>query len=199
MRLATALLLALSAESDGSAAEHAQYLRVHKEWVRLHESPDVEAHLVIDPREHAMWIEDHGNVHDRFAVGLPQGFRWYAFHVTQNGIVERSFPVRLTAPRPDIVDESKEEQLWVIGVAGNESRQFSFSASRFGTGFHAGSGSMIGVVTFHLPAASGVGETFKYKSFLASQSPRPMKPKEAIRKDEFSLRVKRRSTAPNAE
>lgn len=199
MRIAIALLIAVSAGSNGAAAEHDQYPRLRTEWTRLHESPDATAQLVIDPREHAMWIEDHGNVDIKFAANLPQGFRWYAFHVTQYGIVERSFPVRLISPHPDIEDESKEEQLWVIGVGKNKSQQFSISASCSGTRFHAGSGNLIGDVTFHLPAASDGRESVKYKSFLAPQSPLLIKPKEAIRKDEFSVRVKRRSAAPNAE
>jgi hypothetical protein len=199
MRLAITLIIAVSAASDGAAAENAAYLRVHKKWLRLHESPDAQAQLVVDPREHAMWIEDHGNVHDKSAVDLPRGFRWYAFHVTQKGIVERSFPIRLTDPRLDINDELKEEILMIIGVAKNSSQQFSFSASRSGIGFHVGSGSMIGDVTFHLPAASRLNTGIKYKSFLAPQSPRLIKPKETIRKDEVSVRVVRRRTPPIAE
>lgn len=200
MRLAVALLIAACFAPDVAEAEHAQFIRVHKEWLRLHEqTSDAQAELVIDPRHNAMWIEDDGNAHDTFAVDLPPGLRWYAFHITQAGIVERSFPVRLTNPRSDIHDESKEEQLWVIGVAENRSHQISFSASRSGTGFHVGSGSMIGDVTFRLPAALPDERTIKFNSFLASQSPRSMKSRELISKDEFSVLVARRRTPPNVE
>ena len=198
MSLVVAVLLTLSVTSGTAQAEHAEYIRVHSEWVRLHETTDSQAQLVFDPREGAMWIENHGEIDEGFAVGLQQGLRWYAFHVTQNGVVERSFPIRLIAPRAEIEDEAQEETLLVIAVGDGQGQQFSFSAARSAIGFHVGSNMIRGDVTCHLPALLDA-QPPKYKSFLAPQSPRLSKAKEAIKKKLFGVRIKRRTTAPNAE
>ena len=192
-----AFLAVVAAPATEPGAEHAKYTRVHKEWLRLHEADGPQAQLIVDPRKNAMWIEKRGEVHKGYAVDLPEGFRWYAFRVAQDGIIEQSFPIRLTTPRTEIKDESEEESLWVIAMADEEGFQLSFSATRSGIGFHTGTGSRTGDVTIHLPAA--LPNPTKYRSFVAPQSPRATKPKDFIQMKEFAVKVKRRTTGPNAE
>jgi hypothetical protein len=187
------------AEHERVTAEHQRFLRVYHEWQRLDRAPDAVAHLVIDPREHAMWIEDHGKVLEDFVVDIPAGYHWYAFHITQTGIAERTFPLRLTRAWRDVKDEAQEEQVWAVGVAKDQSMQITCSASRSGNGFDVGSGSMIGDVTFRLPALPSDGKAPQFDSFLAPYSPRPTQPKEELRKPEITFRVTRRSTPANAE
>lgn len=187
------------AAHDRAMAEQQRYLHVYHEWQRLDRVSDAQAHLVIDPREHAMWIEDHGKVLEGFVVDIPEGYRWYAFHITQNGIAERSFPLRLTKAWRDVKDEAQEEQVWALGVAKDRSMQITSSASRSGNSFGVGSGNMIGDVTFSLPALSPDGKAPRFDSFLAPHSPRPAKPKEEIRKPEITFRVTRRAAPANAE
>ena len=199
MGIAIAVLLAsLGANHDVQLQK--EYLKVHAEWRRLHEAPNAEAQLVVDPREHALWIEDRGNVHHNSVVDLPRGCRWYAFHVTSVGIVERSFPVRLTHARKDVQDKSQEEVLWVIGVGKNRSWQFSFAASQSsGWVFHVGSGSPVKEITFDLPDVSPGENQSIHRSFLARQSPFQKKPAELIKKPEFNLRVVRRAEPRKAD
>ena len=192
-----AILVAMATQAHEADAEHAKYLRLHKEWMRLHEADGSPSQLIVDPRINAMWIETQGEVHNGSTVELPKGFRWYAFHVSQDGVTIRSFPIRLEAPRAATNDESTEELLWVVAMADQKAFRLSFSATRSGTGFHVGSGSRTGDVTIQLPAA--LAKPTEYKSFVASQGPRASEPKDFIQMREFAVQVKRRTTPPNAE
>lgn len=196
MGIALAFLATICATVNTPETDHAKYTRLHKEWLRLHEADERTAQLIIDPRQSAMWIESRGEVHKEYVVDLPEGFRWYAFHVSHDGITERSFPLRLTRPRPDIEDEAKEEHLWVIALTDEEGFRLSFSATRSGIAFHTGLGSRTGDVTIHLPARQS--KPTEYKSFVAPQSPRMTEPKDLIQMEEFAVRVERRTAAPNA-
>ncbi len=198
MSLAIALLCAVSTPPTDDSAVHDKYLRVHKEWLHRHEAADAKTQLVVDPREHAMWIEDNGDIDGKHIAHLPRGFQWYAFHVTQEGIVERSFPVRLSHPRRDVKHESHQESLLVIGLSKNSSYQLTFSASRYGTGFHVGTGSKIaGAITIPLPRKPNavVGQSFR--SFVVPQSPITSQPQEAIDKGHFAIRIARRPDRPS--
>lgn len=192
-----AFLAASCATGNTAEADHAKYIRVHREWLRLHEADERQARLIVDPLKNAMWIENHGKVQNEYLVDLPKGFRWYAFHVSQDGISERSFPLCLTKPRADIEDESEEEALWVVAMADKASFRLSFLASRSGIAFHAGSGSRTGDITIDLPAA--LPKPTKLLSFVAPQSPRVSQPKDFFQMKEFAVQVKRRTTPPNYE
>ncbi len=197
MNLAIPIVVAAVAAAPAANAKHARYMEVHREWVRIHslEARPPNAPLVIDPREQAMWIEVDGKVHGNSTVALPAAAQWYAFHVTERGIIERSFPVRLTRPQTNVSDNASAEQLWIVGVSKNQSWQCSFSASESAHTFHVGSGSGIDEITLRLPAkpAAPAAARDPLRSFVAVQSPRTPQPRETIQTKHFVVRVVRES------
>ena len=118
---------------------------------------------------------------------LPQGYRWHAFHIPQDGIAECSFPMRLTCWRRNIENRSQEEPLGVIGTAANKCFQISFGASCGGTTFHVGTGSMISQIKLRLPTRSAPTAKQDCESFLATQTPHRPGHREYIEKDDFSI------------
>lgn len=183
------------------ASARADCKEVYDEWVRIHHIdavPDsvrsVNAQLVVDPRELAMWIEEDGVIHrDHGVANLPEGLDWAAFQITNRGIVECSFPLRLSRPRTN--DESGE-CLMVIGTSPNHrSLRFTISATKSANGFDIGSGFHISPkspITVRLPAR--IVESNAPQSFIIPQSPRARDPKESIQTEHFGITVIRETT-----
>lgn len=191
MLILASAFLALGFGTSGlDQAMQVECRQVYKEWLRLHKTSDAQSHLVIDPREHSMWIEHAGQVHDTSVVALPRGFRWYAFRISNHGIVKRLFPLRLTTPRPDI-DEDSSESIFVIAISKDKTHRLSLSAHRSGNTFNVGSFSGIGDVTFALPQTPKAGTPIDFKSFVANQSPHAARPRELVANKDISLRVVR--------
>jgi hypothetical protein len=196
MLLSITILVAAISAQPADTAKHAKYLEVHHEWQRIHRLEDgpVNAQLIIDPRKHAMWIEKDGKVHrHNGVVDLPKDCEWTAFHITNRGIVELSFPVRITNPRNNIQDDSTVEALWIIGVSEGRSWQFSFSATQSAHTFHVGSGSPIGTITVPLPAKPIGLDTAResLRSFVAPQSPWKPQPMEELKSKQVAIRIVR--------
>jgi hypothetical protein len=193
MGIAIAVLLALPGASQDTQLQ-AEYLRVHGHWLNLHlhEGTDINARLVFDPREHAFWIERGHRVDKESIAELPRGLRWYAFHITSSGIVERTFPVTLIRPRTDVESESQEEQLCMIAVGADRYWQFSFAALKSGWSFHSGTGNRIDEFAVELSAKPQPSAEATPSLFLKPQSPFQKKTVEMIKKPQFTIRVTRR-------
>ena len=183
------------------ASARADCKEVYDEWVRIHHIdavPDsvrsVNAQLVVDPRELAMWIEEVGVIHrDHGVANLPEGLDWAAFQITNRGIVECSFPLRLSRPRTS--DESGESVM-VIGTSPNHwSLRFTISATKSSNSFDIYSGSLISStspITVRLPAR--IAESNALQSFIVPQTPRAGDPKESIQTKHFGMTIIREST-----
>ena len=202
------------AEHTRYVEENAQYLRLHKEWLRLHYvidpppvSPDKlpkgTAELVLDPRKNAMWIEDKGEVHEDFVLELPSRLRWHAFHVTRLGVVERQFPIRLVRPRLALNVEAPQtkqtDTVMVFGIAeGQPFRMFTFSASTTGGTSFSGPGWSSPVakarfpVTLHFPKKSSDDLNLMDCGILSPELPRKSRPRDFVDKGDVSIRIVRR-------
>ncbi len=174
---------------------------VYDEWVRIHRidaAPDdvrsVNAQLVLDPRELAMWIEEDGAIHREHGVAnLPEGLDWTAFQITNRGIVECSFPLRLSRPRTS--DESGESVM-VIGTSPNHwSLRFTISVTKSSNSFDIYSGSPISStspITVRLPER--ITESNALLSFIVPQTPRAGDPKESVQTKHSGITIIREST-----
>lgn len=197
----TFAILAILSGLIGTPPAHADYKEVYEEWVRIHNiaaAPDnarsVNAQLVVDPRELAMWIEEDGAIHrDHGVAHLPEGLDWVAFQITNRGIVECSFPLRLSRPRTS--DESGE-CVMVIGTSPNhQSWRFTISATKSSNSFGSGSGSPISSkspITVRLPAR--IADSNALQSFIVPQTPHARDPKESIQTKHFGITIIRETT-----
>jgi hypothetical protein len=192
------ILVLFSAITAPPAAtpDHAKYKEVFAKWQCIHEleGQSANAQLVIDPRERAIWIENDGTIHREHGFAdLPEGFEWSAFHITNRGIVECSFPVRLA--RPSIKNDSGSEELWIIGASKSQGWQFSFSSNTPARGYHIGSGSPIKTLTFRQPphSVTSNADPASLRSFLVPQTPRTRESKESIQAKHFSIHIVRES------
>ena len=192
-------ILAVLSGLIGTPPEHANYKEVYDEWVRIHNvaTASVNAQLVIDPRELAMWIEEDGAIRrDHGVANLPEGLDWVAFQITNRGIIECSFPLRLSRPRTS--DESGE-CVMVIGTSQNQTWDFTFSGTKLSNSFGIGSGSPINSkspITVRLPAriAESNAAPDGLHRFIAPQTPQTLEPKESIQTKHFTIKIVREIT-----
>lgn len=176
-----------------------QHRAVHDEWLQLHKkSPSANAQLIFDPREHAaaMWIEQNGVAYrpKKVVADLPANFDWYAFHVTNDGIAQLSFPVRVMRPKLSRPGDRESEQIWIIGASEDQTIQFHLAPEKRGHAFGAGgTGSPIDTVDVQLPQQPPDARQPKQlqNSTLAPQSPKPLTYNEQIKTRHFTFSVKR--------
>ena len=153
---------------------------VRDQWLQLHEENpgSATANLVIDPREHAMWIEQDGKIYrpDTAVAELPTGMHWCAMHVTYAGITELSFPIRILRPRPSPAAGRCLESIMLFGKSYdrsmhmfvvNEGRGFSVGFGLGGTEPHKGT------VSRHQRPSGDHELRQSTKQMLAAQSPKP--------------------------
>jgi hypothetical protein len=114
MKAMTILLLAASFVGPPVDPEDPSRLRSLKAtWNEMHaklsaEKPTINAFIVLDPREDAIWIEKDGKVDPEHVRSLPRDMEWSAFYVGEEGAAEIKFPVRVRRfysskqhPRPE--------------------------------------------------------------------------------------------------
>lgn len=178
---------------DGEQQDAKQYTGLHTEWMRLHDSGESTARLKIDPAKRSMWLKCRGERQEKLAVSLPSGLTWYAFQISNQGLRQVTFPLRLQEPREQVEKDSAGESLLIVGMGKDQGFRMSFSATTSGIGFHSGSGNRTGDITVYLPAK--VEGPTKYKSFVASDSPRHTNWRESIQTKDFALQIQRRPAA----
>jgi len=176
------------------ARQH-KILAVQKEWLNLHWNAKtaVDAQLVIDPRVRGMWIETGGQVRENSEVALlPQATQWTAFYITNRGITERSFPLRIRTPRSE-TDDEQGEIIYIIGASEENTWVISMCARKTGHMFHAGHGSKRGDIKLRLePRHAPADEReAQFNSILAAQSPWKAKWSESHQTEHFKISIER--------
>jgi hypothetical protein len=193
--LRSAFLLSAIPALAAAPAEHLKFKRIHDEWVHLQETnaSSTSSQLVIDPRVRAMWIENNGVAQDGFSAPLPPGVEWSAFYISNRGIAECAFPVRLSHSQKAREKDSASEQMWICGSSPNQSWQLSFSARGTAREFHIGSGSAIDLVTLRMPAISEAmkADNGLTHGFLDRRTIRIHEPRESVQAIGLEIRLVR--------
>lgn len=156
------------------------YTALHHSFRDL-QNKDGDTNLCIDPREGAMWLETKGRIIPSEVRRLPSGMKWKAFHVTQDGLAEIVFPVRIDRPREDVTAVRDTEAIFVLGVGEKEGMNLSFSAAPSGKNlFNVGLGSGIRSMEIRLPQKETNYKIQKDLLMLLPSTPHELKYAEAL-------------------
>ncbi|XZE45030.1 hypothetical protein SH467x_000231 [Pirellulaceae bacterium SH467] len=166
------------------------YTALHQSFRDL-QNKEGDTNLCIEPRKEAMWVETDGRIIPSEVRQLPSGMEWRAFHVTQNGLAEIGFPVRIGRPREDVTAVLDSEEIFVIGVGEGETLNMSFSATPAGNGFNVGFGYGIRSMEIRLPQKDIKHTLQKDLLMLLPSTPRELKYTEALELLGISVRVVR--------
>jgi len=130
------LLLTAALTSPEFDELNLSYFRLHETW-RLSRLPPEDEHLpydvyfVFDPRHGAMWIERDGKFRPDEVRRLPSGLKWNAYHVTPDGILELTFPIRLKQQGNRSQNNGYREQIHVLGKSATHQWHFDIGAGHF--------------------------------------------------------------------
>ena len=200
MHLAFVVFAAIFSGSPVYEAEMKPILDLHFGFRQIHNTARqknavAEAFLVFDPQKGAAWIENHGKIDPTQVRTLPAGLKWNAYLVSQQGVAEVPFPVRIRNLSPSVKVDDPNESVWIVG---------SGKKHGFACGFGGPSGDMqmheiASTITLNpqlppapaLPSAEESGE-----SILVNGSPQPRKWTEGIATKQFVINIKRCAELP---
>jgi hypothetical protein len=202
MNLVIMLLILVPSANGQESVDHQRFIAINRQWQTIHDAASREqipanAFLVIDPREEAIGIERAGQIDPKEIERLPAGLEWSAYHVTQRGVREISFPVRLTRPRLKGEMNKGGESIWVFGRGKDCAWRFSITPESDGHIFHVGSGSGVLSMTVRLPALQGEREEdLLADSILVPDSAHRRKWVDTLRSNQILINVERIPATP---
>jgi hypothetical protein len=138
-----------------------------------------------------MWLETNGRIIPSEVRRLPSGMKWKAFHMTQDGLAEIVFPVRIDRPREDVKTVRESEVIFVVGVGEKETLNMSFSATPSGNGFGVGFHTGIRSMEIQLPQKDTSYELQKDLLMLLPSTPHELKYAEALELLGIPMRIVR--------
>lgn len=177
--LVALLLFQDSLHGTDQIAEQKSYVALHQSF-RDRQDIDGDTDLVVDPRERTMWLEKDGRVIKSEVQRLPSGMRWTAFHQTQNGLAEISFPVRIDRPRNDVDDDGESESIYIIGVGKKRTMNMIFSATLNGNAFNVGFCSGVRSMQLNLPNKDVTNSNAEARMMLLPNTPHKLKYLESL-------------------
>ena len=170
--------------------EQRSYTGLHQSFRDLQDK-DGDTNLCIDPREGAMWLETNGRIIPSEVRRLPSGMKWKTFHMTQDGLAEIVFPVRIDRPREDVKTVRESEVIFVVGVGEKETLNMSFSATPSGNGFGVGFQTGIRSMEIQLPQKDTSYELQKDLLMLLPGTPQELKYVESLELLGIPIRIVR--------
>ncbi len=159
--------------------EQISYTALHQSFRDLQDK-NGDTNLCIDPREGAMWLETNGRIVPSEVRRLPSEMKWKAFHMTQDGLAEIAFPVRIDRPREDVIEICESEGIFVVGVGKKETLTMSFSATPSGNSFAVGFQTGIQSMEIRLPQKDTSYELQKELLMLLPRTPQELRYVESL-------------------
>lgn len=204
MNAMTILLLTASFVSPPVDNTDPSRLRSWKDsWNEMHaglsaEKPTINAFIVLDPREEAIWIEKDGKVDPDHVRSLPRGMIWSAFYFGEDGVAEIKFPVRVRRYYSSNLQPRPDEMVWVQGASKSGNWQWEISAgsnggkgSSHGMGWGTGTGGKETLTISRPQLGPGKSPTFPANSMLQQSTPQPPRFADHFPGKWFEVNVKR--------
>jgi len=88
--------------------------------------------LVVDPKQHGIYLTKSGHPDLKTRMGLPARMKWQAFHFNPGGVAPLKFPVRLR--QPNSRNNDYYEDVYIVGHNDNEVWIFTIDALSIGIG-----------------------------------------------------------------
>jgi len=198
------LIMASLAAPGNSAAENLRvvmenqrFVSLHRKWWETHQTAlrrqeSANTLLVVDPGQKGAWIETDGQVDAKDIEPLPAGLEWFAYLITEEGIAEIPFPVRLNRPRFDPTKGDDAEEILIVGFGKMRSWQFSVATAEGGHVMHVGGGSPISTMTWtRRERKSAPRPDERRLSMLVTDGNPPRTWTDSIQNEHVSIRVVR--------
>lgn len=173
---------------------------IYREWFRLHSAAahqgrTIQAEIVFAPQRGTLTLSRGGQKPEK-TIQLPSGLKWYAFHVSVDGVRELSFPVVLERPHHhDPRTLQDDEEIVIVGDAAKTQTYFRIG-SRLSGVTAGGSGPSRGISKrnhYRVPMQARQEHRFAGDVSMLASDKLQSRPSEILQSGEVSVQVVRQS------